>query len=59
MIKIVEKKPKVAICIECKGTGIVKKADVNECCRQCEGSGRVIVSAKMKLDIRPFKTYNF
>ena len=42
MIQEVEKSPKVALCRE-------------EVCRQCEGSGRVTVSAKMTLDIRPYK----
>ena len=51
------------------GTGKVKKVvnnpsrifgkkrseTVEEVCRQCEGSGRVTVSAKMTLDIRPYK----
>ena len=59
----VEKTPKVALC-----TGVVqrttelpsrifRKKKVNiteEACPQCGGSGRVIVSAKMELDIQPY-----
>lgn len=69
MIQEVEKSPKVALCHACYGTGKVKKVveypsrifgkkrseTVEEVCRQCEGSGRVTVSAKMTLDIRPYK----
>lgn len=69
MIQEVEKSPKVALCRACYGTGKVKKVveypsrifgkkrseTVEEVCRQCEGSGRVTVSAKMTLDIRPYK----
>ena len=69
MIQEVEKSPKVALCRACHGTGKVKKVveypsrifgkkrseTVEEVCRQCEGSGRVTISAKMTLDIRPYK----
>lgn len=65
MIQNVEKSPKVALCRACRGTGVVqrttelpsrifRKKKVNiteEACPQCGGSGRVIVSAKMELDI--------
>lgn len=69
MIQEVEKAPKVALCRVCHGTGKVEKTvktpsrffgsrkteTVEEVCKQCEGSGRVTVSAKMTLDIRPYK----
>lgn len=35
--------------------GKKRSETVEEVCRQCEGSGRVTVSAKMTLDIRPYK----
>lgn len=68
MIQEVEKAPKVALCRECHGTGIVLKTverpsrlfarkrpeTVEEPCPQCGGSGRVTVSARMTLDIRPY-----
>lgn len=59
----VEKTPKVALCRACHGTGVIqrtrifRKKKVNiteESCPQCGGSGRVIVSAKMELDIQPY-----
>ncbi len=69
MIQEVEKTPKVALCRACHGTGVVqktvehptrifgrKKTEITEeVCTQCGGSGRVTVSAKMTLDIRPYK----
>ena len=69
MIQEVEKTPKVALCRACHGTGKVhrtveypsriferkKTEPVEEVCAQCGGSGRVTVSAKMVLDIRPYK----
>lgn len=62
----VEKTPKVALCRACHGTGVIqrttelpsrifRKKKVNiteEACPQC--GGRVIVSAKMELDIQPY-----
>ena len=53
MIKEIEKHPKVALCRLCGGRG--KSGD--EICPQCEGSGRVTVSARMTLDIRPFRGF--
>ena len=64
----VEKTPKVALCRPCHATGVIqrttelpsrifRKKKVNiteESCPQCGGSGRVIVSAKMELDIQPY-----
>lgn len=61
MIQQVEKSPKVALCRNCYGTGFIvsgilrKKTEV---CPQCEGSGRVTVSAKITYDIRPYKVEN-
>lgn len=69
MIQEIEKTPKVALCRACHGTGIVRKTveypsrlfgrkreeTTEEVCPQCGGSGRVTVSAKMTLDIRPYK----
>lgn len=69
MIQEIEKTQKVALCRACHGAGVVRKTveypsrifgkkrseTVEEVCRQCEGSGRVTVSAKMILDIRPYK----
>ena len=70
MIQNVEKPFKVALCRACHGTGKVKKVveypsrifgkkgseTVEEVCKQCEGSGRVTVSAKITFDIRPYKS---
>ena len=57
MILEVEKKPKVALCRKCYGTGRlhVKETGKESTCDQCEGTGRVTVSAKMRYDIRPYK----
>lgn len=68
MIQNVEKTPKIALCRACHGTGVVQRTvecppkilrrkkvkTVEEVCLQCGGSGRVIVSAKMELDIQPY-----
>lgn len=59
MIKEVTKPAKIAVCRECGGTGI--KANLlgkPKQCPQCEGTGRVTVSGKMTLDIRPYKPEN-
>lgn len=59
MKKEVKKKPKVALCRLCHGTGRVVVAGLSggrvDACPQCEGSGRVTVSCEMTLDIRPYK----
>lgn len=69
MIRNITKAPKVALCRECHGTGIIqktveypsrifgrKKTETEETvCPQCGGSGRVTVSANIELDIRPYK----
>lgn len=58
MIQEVEKGVKVALCRHCHGTGKVVTGKLFkktlEVCPQCEGSGRVTVSCKMTLDIRPY-----
>lgn len=58
MIQEVEKQPKVALCRKCRGTGKFRDPETQEfrVCDQCEGSGRVTVSAKMIFDIRPYRT---
>ncbi|ETD21435.1 MULTISPECIES: hypothetical protein [Prevotellaceae] len=59
MSREVNKSPKVALCRECYGTGFQKSSiggtQTRVRCPQCEGSGRVLVSCKMSLDIRPYK----
>ena len=59
MKKEVRKKPKLALCRLCHGTGMVVTAGLSGCkvdaCPQCGGSGRVTVSCEMTLDIRPYK----
>ena len=68
MIQNVEKSPKVALCRACHGTSVIQRTTelpsrifrkkkvntIEETCPQCGGSGRVIVSAKMELDIQPY-----
>lgn len=58
MIQEVTKAPKVALCRKCHGTGVITSGRFlkkQEVCPQCGGSGRVTVSARMELDIRPYK----
>ena len=57
MIQEVEKSPKVALGRKCDGTGRLHNRETGEehMCDQCEGTGRVTVSAKMTYDIRPYK----
>lgn len=54
MKKTVRKPPHVSLCRECSGKGVID-GDAPVVCPQCEGSGRVTVSAVMELDIRPYK----
>ncbi len=68
MKKTVEKPEKVSICRMCGGTGTVsravkpaprfwgvkKRVVEHDVCPQCGGSGRVMVSAVIELDIRPY-----
>ena len=56
----VTKAPKVALCRKCCGTGHYRRIATDgtftfEQCPQCEGSGRVTVSAVMEYAIRPYK----
>ncbi len=60
MIQEVSKSPKIALCRKCHGTGYYRHIETDSSssvrpCPQCEGSGRVLVSCKMHLDIRPYK----
>lgn len=58
MKKEVYKPEKIALCRECHGTGKVKSGRIlktSVSCPQCDGSGRVFVSCKMTLDIRPYQ----
>ncbi len=54
----VNKRVKIALCRRCGGTGYITPSDTDtdaELCTQCLGSGRVTVSARMELDIRPYQ----
>ena len=53
--RTVTKPEKVALCRECHGTGKVTKLGFSKKCPNCDGSGRVLVSCVMTLDIRPYK----
>jgi DnaJ-class molecular chaperone len=58
MSKEIVKPEKVALCRECHGTGKIKSGRIvkrTEPCPQCLGSGRVLVSCKMTLELRPYK----
>lgn len=58
MKKAIIRPPKVALCRMCKGRGIVPTEAPKrypEPCPQCEGSGRVMVSCEMTLDLRPYR----
>ncbi len=60
MNKEVYKPTKVAICRGCGGTGYRQVPQPDGSldrvrCSHCEGSGRVWVSCKLQLDIRPYK----
>ena len=56
MKRNVTKNPKIALCRVCHGTGQVQNDEYESvACSQCGGSGRVTVSAKIELDIRPYK----
>jgi DnaJ-class molecular chaperone len=43
--------PRVSLCRECRGTGARRDG---EPCRQCDGSGRVVVQITSKIEIHPF-----
>lgn len=54
----VTKPPKVALCRLCHGTGMVRQEDATgyaDRCPQCEGTGRVMVSATVQYDIRAYR----
>lgn len=53
MKREIVKKPKVALCRRCGGYGTV--AGGREVCPQCGGSGRVVVSCSMVVDVVMFK----
>lgn len=58
MTKQVTKQPHVSICRTCSGTGMIESfnhPDGRMTCPQCEGSGRLVVSCQMTVDIRPYK----
>lgn len=60
MKRTVNKGAKIALCRKCRGTGIWHHeiedgVTMSETCPQCEGSGRVTVSAVMEFDIRPYR----
>lgn len=56
MKKTVKKEPHVSLCRMCSGRGhICSSGEQPVVCPQCEGSGRVIVSAVMEMDIRAYK----
>lgn len=60
MKRRVEKPLKVCLCRKCRGTGLYRHKNQKgvtfvERCPQCEGSGRVTVSAVMDFDIKPYK----
>ena len=55
MKKEVIKPEKVALCRACHGTGKITEGKTEKICQQCDGSGRVLVSCQMTVNIRPFK----
>lgn len=54
MKKKVTKQSKVALCRVCHGMGSVMVDDHLRVCPQCNGSGRVWVSAEIEYDIKPY-----
>lgn len=58
MKKKVVKKPKIALCRNCGGTGYrLSEGGEKSACPLCNGSGRVMVSAEMEIDIRAYRDY--
>ena len=62
MKREVTKPEKVALCRECHGTGKVRTGSPDGetvghsvVCPNCDGSGRVLVSCRMTLAIRPYR----
>lgn len=54
MKKKVKKGPKITLCRECGGKGVID-GDVPVVCPQCDGSGLVTVSGILDLDIRAYR----
>lgn len=54
MIKEVIKPQKIALCRNCAGTGQAHQNQYTFPCPQCQGSGRVLVSGKITLEIEPY-----
>lgn len=57
MKRAISKPPRVSICSSCRGTGKMVDYihDAQMTCPQCCGSGRVVVSCEMVVDVRPYK----
>ena len=55
MKKTVIKGPSVAMCRECRGTGTIEEDGKKKRCPQCNGSGRVIVSCVMEVEVTPYQ----
>lgn len=56
MLTKIEKAPKIALCRACRGTGYtLSQEGESRVCALCEGSGRVMVSCRMTVDIRPYR----
>lgn len=56
MKQTVMKPPKIALCRRCHGAGrIVDALGRTNTCPQCDGSGRVTVSAVIEMEIRAYK----
>lgn len=56
MIQNVKKDAKISLCRTCHGRGYIDNAGTLTRCPQCEGSGRVWVSADITLDVKPYRT---
>lgn len=61
MKRVLEKPERIAICRRCYGTGRLgceplqaNRNNHDATCPQCGGSGRVMVSCRMELEIHPF-----
>jgi len=48
------KDPKISLCRYCGGTGWFSRHGKAEKCQQCNGTGRVIVSCVMDIDVMPY-----
>lgn len=58
MIQKTHRDTKIALCRKCGGTGYVLDGVTGRriLCPQCQGSGRVLVSGDIMMDIRPYKS---